>query len=286
MQMIIPHKKSVLSYYDCISSMANIQVNDVNMKNYKSCIGSNDELRCLQWFGMESLAKLRETIEIYGSWPEGVLKGSALMDVIKAPDLPSVRRKKSWGARGSRLSITKLYNGKINRMYRSVKKEISEGRRNKRQPVNIVIDLTAGAKTHSDSYFWRGALGVVLAKELMKSGRSVRILAGCSIRNFSKDSNYRGRRNFTCLLNVKPYGESVDYNKLFALTGLAGIFRYYFFKSIFALNTPIRDRIGSVCSLDEEMLAPVVDNNTTIIIENVWNEQSALIRAKDILGNI
>lgn len=279
----MPEKKSVLIYHDSIASMANVQVSEINMPLYMNILGMG---KGESWYGVTNINDLREIVEIYGSWPEGVNRGKVLMDNIKAPKLPSTKRKKTWGAKGGRINISRMYTGKASKMFRCAKRQFTKDRSNGRSSVNIVIDISANSSIHADSFYWRGALGCVLAKALMESGRNVRVLAAFSVGNFTTNSYYSARRNCTVMLNVKPYGQQVNYNSMFAVTALAGTLRHYFFKSVLSLDTQIKNSIGRVTSVEDDMITPIIDNNPTILIENIWDKYTAIEKAKDILGGL
>ena len=284
--MRFTNEEGTVSHFDSVYSMANIQVPECNMEIYRNLVNRYKENQ-EDWLGVENLSQLKEIVELYG-WKKGVKKGKNIIEQITVPKLPSVKRRKKWGASGQMLNISRMYSGNVNKAWRSTYKELSEGVRAKRSPVTLVIDLCTSAWETSDSFFWRGALGTVLARALQKSGRNVRIIAASRIKNDLE--SYRGSstkdRQHIVLLDVKPYGQMVEFNTMFSVTALAGFFRYYFFKAYLSINASLSSGIGSVEKISEGDLDFLDDGNPMIVIENIWNEESALRKAKNLLDEI
>lgn len=277
--------KGVVSIFDSVPSMANIQIPECNMLKYKEMIneyGGDQQ----HWLGVKTFTKLKEIAELYG-WPEGVKKGKMIVDSIVVPKLPSVKRKKKWGPTGMMLNISRMYSGGAEKAWLTTYKEMTDGMRAKRTPVTIVIDVCANEFRSPDSFFWRGALGTILASALQRSGRSVRIIAASRISNKLVNGNdYNNYSEHLVLLDVKHYGQQVEYNTMFSVTALAGFFRYYFFKAYLSIPVMIEDGIGTPKKVSSADLEFIDDGNPIIVIENIWSEESALRKAKNLLDEI
>jgi len=267
--------------------MANIQVPDVNMDSYfNSCV--DEKIRgsyIHDWLGCKGFADVKRIVELEG-WDMGVAQGLALMEKIKIPKLPSVCRKKVWGQTGTAINMGRLYSGSADKCWQSTRKEITKKKTSRRGSVNILIDISANSSITHEQFYWRGALGCLVAKALQSSGRNVRVLAAFSVNGAVCDSGYAGAKNITSVLNIKDYGQHVELNTMFAITALAGAARYYFFKSILSCPAKINSSLGRPSALMTDHFTPILDNNPTIIIENVWTERTALQRASQIIDGL
>lgn len=289
MRMICPsNNKILISYYDSLSSMSNIQVPSINMKLYrKSCLksGMNEEDK-QNWYGCSGVTEVKRIVELRG-WPEGVNKGRELMDTIKLPKLPSIRRKLRWGTTGHTLNLSRLYSGQADSAWLGTHKNLTSKRAKRgRTYINLIIDISVNCNVDSEKYFWRGALGCILAKTLQDAGYSVRILVCFSVGDSVLNCKEPGSLNHTIILNVKDYGDIIEYNKFFAITALAGAARYYFFKAILSLDTKIDDGLGSADPINRDTLDYFLDKNTLLIVENIWSKKAALKKAKNLIESI
>jgi len=87
-------------------------------------------------------------------------------------------------------------------------------------------------------------------------------------------------------LDVKHYGQRVEYNTMFSITALAGFFRYYFFKAYLSIPFQLDNGIGHAKDISTEDLEFLDDGNPLIVIENIWSEESALRKAKNLLDEL
>ncbi len=281
------NSNAVFNYYDCIAEMSNIQVPSHNMDKYlNSCVNESKHSDIKSWLGCSGFAEVKRIVELEG-WNEGVEKGKMLMDKIVVPKLPSVRRKKIWGQTGTSINMSKLYSGSSDKCWQTTKREITKDRKAKRGSINILIDLSVNCTMTSEQFFWKGALGTILAQALTKSGRNVRVLGAFSVNNWTNNGrDFEGYKNCTSVLNIKDFGQPVELNTMFAITALAGTARYYFFKAMLATSAKVNSHLGSPSPLNTSYFEPILDGNPTILIEDVWSETTALRRAEKIIDEL
>ena len=267
-------------YYDSFSSIANIQVPKHNMSKWRDTVSHNS----YRWLGVEGgRAKLREIVELYG-WQKGVDDGLQALGEISAPTLPSIKKKKCFSSYGHTLNIGRMYSGSLTKAWRSTKRELSAKKYNKKGLTNLIIDFSSNCNVNSEAFFWRGALGIVLAQALMASGRKVRILACCSCDGLKKGRASRklGEKNLTIAMLVKDYTQRIEYNTMFAITALSGFFRHYIFKAFLSQPYKVTSGLGHASELKISRLNPILDDNPIIMVENIWDKATAIRKANNI----
>lgn len=271
---------STLQYYDCFSSLANQQVHKNNLGCWQETSRQTTGLK--GWYGVDSIAELRSIVELYG-WPVGAIMGQEKLGHIKAPPLPSIRRKRCKAAIGHTLNMQAIYNGNFDKAWSSSTKENSnKTKMAKKGNVNIVIEVSGSCMVDSGDFFWRGAVGVMLARALQKSGRNVRILVAGGSQNYT--SAYGpGTDYLQTVVCCKPYGQPLSLDRLFSMTALSGFFRYYMFKAWCSQPNRMREDFGSPKSITEQDLEPLVDKNPVIIVADIWNERDALQTVETLL---
>ncbi len=276
------NKNSTLQYYDCFSSLANQEVHPNNLSNWQRTSRSTSEGRSsMDWYGMPSVPELRSALELHG-WEEGAIVGEEKFGHIKAPPLPSIKRKRCKGSYGHTLNMMSIYNGNFDKAWLTSKKAPSEGRMKKTGNVNVVVDIAGSCTVSAEAFFWRGAVGVMLARALQKSGRNVRILVAGSARGYTREKG--AGTNYICtVVNAKDYGVPITLDSMFAMTALAGFFRYYIFKAWCSQKHVMSQGFGRPRTIDEIDLEPIVDNNPVIIVSDIWNEEHANLVVNELL---
>jgi hypothetical protein len=284
---LINHENSgcTFFYFDSVSSIANVQIPEINMSNWRDTIRQESK----SWIGIKGgHAALREAVELAG-WPEGVKKGMEVFGELTAPTLPSIRRKRVYKDYGHSINMTRIYSGSAHKAWQSSKREMTNKKMSKRGLVNLVIDFSTSCSVHGDAYFWRGALGICLASALMKSGRKVRILACMSTSRMKADGagdTKKGERNITSALLVKDFSQPIEYNTMFAVTALSGFYRHYQFKVILSVPFRVNSYLGYPDTLKVERLNPILDDNPVVVIENIWDKETALRKAQNIVQEL
>ena len=276
------NQNSTLQYYDCFSTLANQQVHANNMADWQDTVSSHspEGSTCKNWYGTNTVAELRGMLELYG-WGEGAIAGQQKFGHIKAPPLPSIKRKRCKGSQGHTLNIQAIYNGKFDKAWNTTRKSSAGARKKKTGNVNVVIDIGGSCSLDSSVFFWRGAVGVMLAKALQKSGRNVRILVAASAQGYTTESG-PGTDYLCTVINCKDFGEPVALDRLFAMTALSGFFRYYIFKAWCSQQHRMSWGFGSPRTIEDSDLAPLVDDNPCIIVSDIWTESHA-VRVVDSL---
>jgi len=283
---------STFLYFDSLSSIANVQVDPLNEETWKGCMtyDRNNET----WFGLGGgRAEVREVCELYG-WDRGVKRGLETIGKLEAPKLPSIKRRRCKASYGHSLDIARLYSGDFERMWNSSRRELSTKKMSKKGLVNLVVDITANSGTSADRFFWRGALACIMARALQESGRKVRLLSGFSIRGHvakhripaKERDKVRGTDNLTVITQVKRFDQPVEYNSMFAITALAGFFRHYGFKSILSIPFPVSGGLGRASRVEVKNFDYILDDNPVLIIENVWDEHSAMRRSQTLIEEL
>ena len=272
-------------YFDSLSSVANVQVAEVNMERWRDTIRNESE----DWLGIKGgRAKIREVVELYG-WSEGVDRGIETFLELQAPNLPSRRKKRCHGSSGHTLNLARMYSGSFEKMWATSQRELTNKKMNNRGLVTIAIDISTSCGISGDAYFWRGALGMCLTKALMESGRKVRVLACNSTRAFKRDGSEDanlGEKNLTAVVLVKDFNQPLELNSMFAITALSGFYRHYIFKVILSMPCQVDSGLGRPDTLRVENMAPIMDDSPTLIIENIWNKETAVEKASKIMEEL
>lgn len=268
----VKEKNAVLQYFDSFSSLASVDASEINLSSWRATIarhtGSPTEAQ--SWYGME-VPELRAVSEIHG-WSEGSVRGENILGHLKAPILQGIKRKRCKGAIGNSLNPLAMLNGNFDRAWATTKKLATSAVKKRSGNVNVVIDVGGNCSTGADAFFWRGAVGTMLARALQKSGRNVRILCGSRTRGLF----LHGNKQYCCVVECKPFGAMLNLDRLFSMTALAGFFRYYIFKVFCSQNKLVNSAFGSTVSLQPEFLEPLVDGSPLIIVSDIWNERSAI----------
>jgi hypothetical protein len=239
------------------------------------------------WYGIANgIAGVRDACELYG-WKEGVKKGLQAIGKLEVPHLPSIKRKKCKASYGASLDVSRMYSGNFEKMWNTTKREITSNNRSKKCLINLVINISSHCGISAESFFWRGALGCCLARALQDSGRKVRILSALSTQEFTYDAGEaRGAKNLTTVIEVKKFDQQVEYNTMFSMTALAGFLRYYCFKAILSVPFKVKDCLGRPSPLRVEAMDYLIDDNPTLIIENVWNAREAIEQSKKLVQEV
>ena len=275
-------------FYENITQLANQQVSDVNMSYWQDLVTQDySTYRSTSWLGVPGgIPEVRKYVELDG-WEAGVAKGMEALGNLPVPKLPTFRRKKVRAASGNALDIHRVYGGDLSTAWESTKREQSLTKMAFKGHVNIIVDLCANANVGAEAMFWRGAVGCLLAKSLIQSGRHVRIIAAATVENPCGYRNRdRGYGRVTVATVIKDWNYPLELNSLFASTALAGFFRHYYFKSIMAMPKIVERGIGQAMEFKMEHLNYHIDSTTCIIVESIWNKEQALSRAEAFVKQI
>ena len=274
MTIIDQEENCSIQYYDCFTTLANIEVSAENLDLWHSLIRSRPESENSRWYGTKNISELRNFVELYG-WEEGAKKGLQLLGDIKAPSLPSIKRKRSRGATGHTINMTSVFNGNLDKAWSTTKKVTNSGRKKATGNVNIVIDIAANCNNSAEKFFWRGTVGCVLARALQKSGRNVAIYVCARAHRCAFDYDLPGREYVQTLIKIKEYGMPLAIDFLFASSALAGFFRYYVFKSWCALPYAVESGLGRSKTPETKLLSKFLDDKPVLLIHNIWDAEQA-----------
>lgn len=260
-----------MQYHDGFTSVANLEAHPNNLEKFRETTNrSQREMK--DWYGANSILELRTTCELHG-WTEGLARGQHILGDIKAPKLPSYKRKRCKGMTGHSLNITAIYNGNFNKAWSTAKKIPTSDRTKKAGKVNIAISIDASCGKSAETFFWRGAVGCMLAKALQTSGRNV---AMYTVAN-QRDLFVNGEFKYSLLLTkIKDYGYPLEMERLFSMTAYAGFYRYYMFKAMCAFEYKVDGGLGYPNHVSSELIQEAVqDDAPTIIVADIWNENQA-----------
>ena len=282
------HKGSnkTVIWNESLTSLANIQVSGVNEELWSSYMyrhGQDTSHQTLRWFGMRTVKELREAVELYG-WSKGVAKAKSVIKSFESPKLPQYRRKRVWGSQGHTLDIHRVLAGDLDHAWQSSHREVSN-RLAMKGTVNIVIDIGSNQNVNNITYFWRGAVGLMLAQSLIKSGRSVRIIAvDCTSRATLEDVPNMNKLIIATV--IKGFSESLNINKLFSVTSLSGFYRYYYFKAQLSIPCRANDSFGTAVDFDVDDIDYFLDSSPCLVISNIWSEQQANSKLQSLAKQI
>ncbi len=263
-----------IQYYDCFTTLANTEVYSKNMDLWHRLISKRSAPESRLWYGTKDIPELRNFVELYG-WSEGAKKGLEVLGDIKAPTLPSIKRKRCRGATGHTINMTSVYNGNLDKAWCTTKKQTNLGRKKASGNVNIVIDIAANCNNSAEKFFWRGAVGCVLARALQKSGRNVAIYVAARANGIALDTSRPGGAYTQTLIKIKEYGMPIALDFLFASSALAGFFRYYVFKSWCALPFEVESGLGRSMPPEQRLLSKFLDDKPVLLIHNIWDAEQA-----------
>ena len=235
-----------------------------------------DETSALRWFGVPTKASLDTAI--FQGWPEGVKRAQKITDGLElsVPVIKSLRRKTRYGAEGDEICVERYLQKDFDHCFAERVK--IDGRSTKGKIVTITVNLAYGCKRTTDEAFYRGAVTSLLTDTLENAGYRVEIVGKISIEHpFVDIRNANGKIFIT--IPIKSSNEPMDINRLIALTGLAGAFRYYGFKLITTAPEAVINSLGAAISS-----APYAIDGDNIVIGDIWDKQTAIDALNGILG--
>lgn len=180
-----------------------------------------DEVRPGSYYGKDT-KDLAYLLDLHkNGWPEGVSKAMELADEIRdaVPQAEKPRRRPRWSDQGDEVSMHRVYNGMLDRAWRSTRKVQAEG------PKVISIDVDVGHNAHvsAESLFWSGACAVAITDVLEDMGYRVELFA----------TAVTWEQNRACItrLVVKRADEPLNINSVAALAAHVATFRYHILKA-------------------------------------------------------
>ena len=186
--------------------------------------GSSGDTTPLDWWGVHGgYAAVKGFVS--GGWRDGVEKAHAALEVLNAPRLKTIRRRKIRSDFGDHLDMQAVYGGNLDRAWESTHRDA--GAMQQGQTVTLVVNLGAAWTVAAKDMCWKGAAATGLCDELQKSGRNVRIIGYTA-----QEGIYKNGGNKVVIVTLKEYQDVLNESIIAATTALAGFFRSYIFKAL------------------------------------------------------
>lgn len=246
--------------YDCVSDLTQEEVHPCQtIRPFEK-----DRFN-YQWWGANSIDEVKQIIE--HGWPEGLEKARKDLSVVQLPRLRNVRRRRARASFGDDIDMQRVYAGDLDRAWGTTHREI--GLNQTHQRIVLVCNLSTSAHIKSERCFWRGAATTIIADTLVNSGRSVKIAAfEWGTNTFKKGGNNR------FIVTVKDYDEPMLPEKVIAVLGLVGFFRYYGFKQMMSAPKECSSGLGHPV---HGKIPPEIEAEYPcdfIMIDQVWNQDA------------
>lgn len=213
-------------------------------------------------------------------WPDGLRRIRESLRCLNLPGVASVKRRRTRGSFGDSLDIHRVYSGQLDTAWSRTERTVKRGLG--RIVTTLLVGITASWGRSAEEFFWRGAVATTIADMLERSGRRVRIVGFMHARGVYEDSY---DETTTITFNVKQETQLLDLERLAFVTALSGFFRVWMFRAMASPKEASDDGLGHPVHLeagpakvDEDMppaLHQFAGNAGTIIIDDVWNKESA-----------
>lgn len=122
------------------------------------------------------------------------------------------RRVRSRSSQGDELDIHSIYQGRLDTAWSTTTREVFD---KETKLVTLLIDNEDSANCSAQDSLWRAAAAVVVADELERAGKSVRIITYGGTR-FSIEA--KPKTNFTVTITIKQFNSSLSLDRLAAMT--------------------------------------------------------------------
>lgn len=276
-------------HYESIAELMEVQPHPVNIRRWAhefSCINGKDNpkdpgpgkkrAKRLRWWGVPSVKDIIAMKD--EGWHEGVAIIFDLLERLEVPQVASIRRKRIRGDFGDHLDLQAVFRGELDKAWETTTRELKY--HVGLTTTSIFVDISAAYLVQAHEMFWRGAVTVVLADALEKSGRPVRVIAF--------DTVHRPYQNTwmdrTTSLMLKDYSDPLHLEKMAMVTGLAGFWRYWFWRSWASAPDTLRPGFGYVHHFDNgpidvddlpKPLEKLASDEANIVISSIWNHGAA-----------
>lgn len=162
--------------------------------------------------------------ELYAKHLKGKIsrlrKDSGRFDRDYVQRITVARRRPQFGSSGDELDIHRVYQGQIDKAWRkTVRIEVSQETR----LVTLFIQIADVSYVSAVDSLWRAAVAILLMEDLLKAGKSVKIVVGGYSRFVTKADH-----SMTVSIVVKNYNEKLSVERLAAMTHL-GFYRTFGF---------------------------------------------------------
>lgn len=278
--MILKSKYNTVIWFDDLTSLALAQVPEHNLEVWRDYT-RKDYRGDARWWGVSGgIPAVRKLVELTG-WSDGYKIGMAAIGSFQSPRLPQYKRKRIKSSQGHAIDIHAVMAGNLDRSWEASVKEYTNSLSMKGH-VNILIDISSHGGVSGPQFFWRGAVGCILAKALIESGRHVRIMACDSTTGLGSKACYNVINIVTV---IKEFTSMLDMNRLFSMTALAGFYRYYFFKACLLIDEPV-EGFGNPGALYSKDINHFLDGTPILLVKNIWSRKQANLKLKELSAKI
>jgi hypothetical protein len=172
-----------------------------------------------QPYRLDSIAKWMLT-----GWTGGVAKVREALGHIEVPALSDVRRRGRWSDVGDVLSLDRLYDGNVERCWRTTHRQ----RTGAPPRLQILVHGAHHAGIDTETMFWPGAAATALTEAAQAAGYAVAVDVTFACRGYTTG----GRASYLYRTRVKDYDAPTNTAALAAMTAHPAAFRVM----TFALN--------------------------------------------------
>jgi len=196
-------------------------------------------------------------------------------------ELPNQRRRARWSDAGEELDRERLYNGDLDRAWRTVEREAAPA-----PVVSVVFEWGANANHGADNLFWSGALATVLTDHLIESGHNVEL--------HGLDYIEHDNRIFTATLTtMKEAHEPLRVLSLATATALPSVYRSNVFRMRQAhiVKTRRGGMVGGTVHPNQQVRTELLqrfglDPATTIHLANAYSMEDAQRAARSAMAEL
>lgn len=154
------------------------------------------------------------------------------------------KRKATMSDFGDELDIHKVYQGKCDVAWRSMRRIETD---NIHPLVTLVVDVVGNAHENCDSSLWGAALAMFVAEELRKAGKAVKIV----VAEAGVSAMTRNNKILTTSIVIKHFNENVPAKRIAAMTHF-GFFRVFNFAMMAVQDNKLHYGLGTSTSMKEQ----------------------------------
>ncbi|MCP4256833.1 MAG: hypothetical protein GY774_04800 [Planctomycetes bacterium] len=162
----------------------------------------------------------------------GLSKKEPLHSIVT---LPKRRRRRCKGSQGDHLDIHRVYQGQLDKAWETRKKVELQSRS---KLYTVLIDVGGLSRVEFSSSLWRGAVAFQITDELIKAGKSVKIVVGAAAVNVVDNGDI-----VTTDIVVKEHNEPLSMERLAAMSNI-GFHRVFNFKARCYLDSRCANNMG------------------------------------------
>ncbi len=272
---------TVINHFDCMQDLFDAECSDGPYKqmnaNYSHGVETrefkSEHISKTAWYGVPGLQKAIDCLR--DGWPAGKKRGDMHVERLQFPPVrvPTVRRYRKMKEFGDEVDMQRVYSGDLDRAWES--RERSAGSMTQSPSVVIMCNTGMRSNQKADDLFWTGAVVCNMARWLVESGRSVRVISHAFATDDLND-RYKNVSYYTSVV-VKDFTSPLDEEMLFAHTALGAMHRVAIFKSRCLLGS-IRypDAMGLTAHrIDFESPFVSTGNATEVRINRITSESEA-----------